>query len=113
MSAYLKDIHGNARRRKTDRRGAPVADDSFTMDYVFELYEKQNHRCAVTGKELTFHRDHDGANASIDRIDSTKPYAAGNVRLVCSAVNMMKHRMTDEQLGQWCIDIAKGMGLWK
>jgi hypothetical protein len=113
MSAYLRDMFTNAKRQRQDRKNRMVAEESFTFEYVLDLLRKQNYRCAVTGKELTFHCDHDGTNVSIDRIDSTKPYGAGNVRLVCAAVNIMKHRMTDEQLGQWCMDIAKGMGLWK
>ena len=47
-------------------------------------------------------------NISIDRIDSTKGYIEGNIRLVCAAVNFMKHRMNDEELVWWCKEIVKG-----
>lgn len=111
IETYLKDMHNNAINSK--RRGRIGAEESFTYEYLLELLEKQNRRCAITGVEFTHHYEHDGTNVSVDRIDSNKPYAAGNVQLVCLAVNYMKHRMSNEQLGKWCVAIAKGMGLWK
>lgn len=90
-----------------------VAAPTLTYDHVLELLEKQGRRCAITGKEFTFCGGGVSTNVSIDRLDCDQPYEHGNVRLVCAAVNMMRQRLSDEELGQWCVDIAKGMGLWK
>lgn len=100
----------DAKRRA---RGGGYAADCFTFDHLLELLEKQDGRCAVTRKIFTFEGNELGTNVSIDRIDSNKPYSAENVRLVCAAVNYMKRRMNDDELLDWCLDIVKGVGLWK
>ena len=87
--------------------------DNLQLEDLFELYEKQGGRCAITGIELTHSETNRHANVSIDRIDNLKPYSLDNVRLVCNAVNIMRHEMSDDQLGEWCVAVVKGMGLWK
>lgn len=110
LESYLRARFNDATRKS---KGGSFSTDCFTFDYLLELLQKQNRRCAVTGKAFTFGGDEVGTNISIDRIDSNKPYSAGNVRLVCVAVNYMKRRMSDDELVDWCLDIVKGMGLWK
>jgi hypothetical protein len=110
VEAYLKHRFMDAKRRA---KGGGFASDCFTLDHLLELLKKQDGRCAVTRKIFTFEGNAVGTNVSIDRIDSNKPYSAGNVRLVCVAVNYMKRRMNDDELLDWCLDIVKGMGLWK
>lgn len=90
-----------------------VADSTLTFEHLLEVLEAQGRRCAITGKEFSFCGGGEPTNVSIDRLDCDRPYENGNVRLVCAAVNMMRQRLSDEELGQWCVDIAKGMGLWK
>jgi hypothetical protein len=110
LESYLRARFNDATRKS---KGGSFSTDCFTFDYLLDLLDKQNRRCAVTGKTFTFGGDDVGTNISIDRIDSNKPYSAGNVRLVCVAVNHMKRRMSDDELVDWCLDIVKGMGLWK
>jgi hypothetical protein len=110
VESYLKHRYLDAKRRAT---GGGYAAECFTLAHLLELLEKQDGRCAVTRKVFTFGGDGAGTNVSIDRIDSNKPYSANNVRLVCSAVNYMKHRMNDDELVDWCLDIVKGVGPWK
>jgi hypothetical protein len=43
---------------------------------------------------------------SLDRIDSRKGYHAGNVHLVCWAVNLMKSDMSLEDFGDWCTAVV-------
>lgn len=47
-------------------------------------------------------------NVSIDRIDNDFGYTPDNVRLVCKAVNYMKHSMTDQEMMQWAALILNG-----
>jgi hypothetical protein len=61
-------------------RALPFA---ITAKYMSELWEQQNHRCALTGWEL--HIDYQRRNrrrytgtASLDRIDSSHGYVVGN-----------------------------------
>ena len=62
-------------------------------------------RCEVSNVEMTYHRDGTGkksyTNVSIDRIDNNIGYNKKNIRLVCWAVNIMKHNMSDEELMLW------------
>lgn len=49
-------------------------------------------RCAYTGIELTYQKDHipQPTDITIDRIDNTKGYVKGNVTAVCFAANNIK-----------------------
>ena len=110
VEAYLKYRYYDAVRRV---KGGGLSTDCFTVEHLLDLLKEQDGRCAVTGKVFTFSGNLVGTNVSIDRIDSNKPYSAGNVRLVCAAVNYMKRRMNDNELVDWCLDIVKGAGSWK
>lgn len=110
MRHYLVRKLGQAKCAKRNKRKRRVV--SVTIDDLLALLDQQGGRCAITGIELT-HCGESQSDASIDRIDSNGEYELGNIRLVCVGVNMMRGRMGDEELGEWCINIAKGMGLWK
>ena len=56
--------------------------------------------CAATGLPLSLERDGSTrANPwapSIDRIDCSKGYVPGNVRIVCCAFNLMRNEWSDD-----------------
>ena len=63
-----------------------------TKEYVWDLFLKQNKKCALSGIDLKFNTKHsiyDGT-ASLDRIDSLKGYIEGNVQWVHKDINLMK-----------------------
>lgn len=72
--------------------------------YLYELYKKQEGKCAISGLQMTYYvgagRNH--YNISVDRIDSNCGYIKGNVQLVCAQVNMMKAEMNYEELYTFC-----------
>lgn len=70
---------------------------TITPEYLEELFEKQHHCCAITGDYLP-----DIRKASVDRIDSSKPYEKDNVQIVTKQANISKHVMTMEQLYEFC-----------
>lgn len=81
-----------------------------THEFLVELWSRQNGRCAVTGIPMT-HRwggNPPLTNVSIDRIDSDIGYVRENVRLVCKAVNLMKHEMSQQDLEFWSLAILEG-----
>jgi len=39
-----------------------------------------------------------GASISIDRVDQSRGYEAGNVRLICNAINSFRGSMDDDQM---------------
>lgn len=60
-------------------------------------------RCAVTGLEFEFGGSRNPFSPSIDRIDSSKGYQRGNVRIVVLAANLA--------MSNWGDEILKKMGV--
>ena len=82
---------------------------------MLELMEKQNHKCALTGLELTttWGKGEVDTNASVDRMDNDRGYTRDNIRLVCRRANTMRGTLTDEDFIRWCslvigTTVAKG-----
>lgn len=86
--------------------------EALSVDFMLELLEKQDGRCAISGQKLTFTkvpslgRVH--TNASIDQIVAGGGYTEDNVQLVCDTVNRMKSDMTQKELEFWCRAILEG-----
>ena len=75
-----------------------------------ELFLKQNKKCALTGIDIHFPetaKEHSKGTASLDRIDSSKPYNADNVQWVHKTVGMMKLAFTQTEFIEWCKLIAR------
>lgn len=75
-----------------------------TAEYLWELYEKQEMRCALTGVPIIFgpRRNKSDTTASPDRIDSSLGYVEGNIQWVHKTVNSMKNVMSVEEFQDWC-----------
>ena len=82
---------------------------TLTLDEIADIYEKQNRKCALTDDDIAFPEvgHPQKANASIDRIDSTKGYCYNNVQLVTRHVNMMKQSYDQEYFVNTCIAVAR------
>ncbi len=79
-----------------------------SIQYLWNIFLKQNRKCALTGYNLFFHKnEYDRGNASIDRINPSKGYIKGNIRWVHKDINYMRHTMTDKKLIFWCKKIIK------
>lgn len=80
---------------------------NLSLDDIADVYERQQGKCALTGWDVVFpdvgHPQK--ADASLDRIDSKKPYDKDNVQIVHKLVNMMKGRYTQQQF----IDVCKAV----
>jgi hypothetical protein len=68
-------------------------------DYAWELYKRQNGKCALTGVDIGFVGK--TPTASLDRIDSKKGYVPGNLQWVHKVVNMMKGTLSVDELAEW------------
>lgn len=79
-----------------------------TKQDIYDLYNKQNGKCALTGMDMTHiynvgnGRNTQLCNMSVDRIDSNLEYTRDNIQLVCAVVNTVKIDMTKEKLIQMC-----------
>ena len=88
------------------KRGAKSRNYDFylTIEQGWELYVKQNRRCALTGTEIGFQ----DKTASLDRIDSTKGYMLDNVQWVHKNINYLKRGLPENELLEWCEVITNG-----
>lgn len=75
---------------------------SIDIKYCWDLFIEQDKKCAFTKLPLVIHNSSHNNTASLDRIDNTKGYIAGNVRWVHKAVNMMKRVYSDEFFVEIC-----------
>lgn len=84
-----------------------------TLEYIKDIWEKQQGVCPWTGKCLVLPNTTQGWNnthrwdrASIDRIDNTKGYVKGNIRFVSLMANFIKGRFSDIELIEFCKAVA-------
>jgi hypothetical protein len=97
--------------RGAKRRGI---DFNLTIEEIWDLYLKQNKKCALTNIDLYMpdgythktikRKNHNKLSyaASLDRIDSSKGYTIDNVQWVLTEVNLMKMGMNQELFLEVC-----------
>jgi hypothetical protein len=93
-------------------RNIPI---SISLEYIADLFEKQNKKCAISGVDLSFGTSSgNDANkfsrtqtASLDRIDSSLGYVEGNVQWIHKSLNLMKRKMPQEEFLKWIKIISK------
>jgi hypothetical protein len=77
---------------------------------LMELWDAQGGKCALSGVFMTHAPNGDpftSKNASVDRLDHSKGYYPQNVQLVCSAVNMLRGPLSQEDFTWWILNIYK------
>ena len=89
------------------RHGSKSRDLSFeiTIEQAWELFLKQDGKCALTGLPLTFARGYfewEKNTASLDRKDCSKGYSISNVHWVHKDVNKMRMDFTIERFREIC-----------
>lgn len=87
----------------------------FDTQYLQELWNKQEGKCALSGIAMTFLRytGRISTNVSVDRIDSQYDYRKNNIQLVCMAVNQMKNDLIFNDFLYFCENIVKHSRLLK
>jgi hypothetical protein len=78
---------------------------NITIEDCWSLFLKQKRKCALSGVDLTFYREHvnrQKITASLDRIDSLDSYHINNVQWVHKVVNNMKMDLPEEEFILWC-----------
>lgn len=91
------------------KRGAQqrALEFSITPDYLWNLYEKQQRQCSLSGVDIVLTRSLKNQTASLDRIDSNQGYVEGNVHWVHKDINTMKWDFKLEDFLEWCKRVAK------
>lgn len=90
-----------AARDRSKRKNIPF---NITKDYLKELWDKQNGKCAISGIKMTFEQcnGRTPTNVSIDQINHNDGYTINNIQLVCMAVNQMKSDLLIDDLYKFC-----------
>lgn len=101
--AYLVSLLNAAKSRRIS-----VAPQRISIDHLMHILQTQRGVCPLTGLRLTFSRGSGRVwtNASIDRIDPSKGYDQGNVRLVTYWANVARNSLTDEDFYYFCNLVA-------
>jgi hypothetical protein len=104
----LYTIKQNAKNRSKNGRKIEV---NITSEYLDELYEKQNGKCALTGlsieASITNTKNRGRVwTASVDRIDSSKDYVEGNVQWLHKDINRMKWDLDTDKFIELCKLVA-------
>jgi hypothetical protein len=94
----------------TNKRKRICKDFNINVEFLWDLFLKQNKKCAITNIPICFSsifgKFSDG-NASLDRIDSNKGYTEDNVQWVHKTINMMKNKLSMDEFTEWCKLVAK------
>lgn len=100
-AVHLTSIKQNATKRNLEF--------NVTGEYLWELFLKQEKKCAISNIELVFtphrnsHKFRYLTTASLDRIDSSKGYVIGNVRWVHKDINKMLSNYGDTKFIDYCL----------
>lgn len=103
-----KDLFNSYRNSATARN----LEFNVTIEHMWEVFLKQERRCALTGWDIYFpptYRRKTEKTASPDRIDNSKGYIPGNIQWIHQDVNYIKSDLDSEYFLKICKDIAKNL----
>ncbi len=88
-------------RAQSKQRGKEF---TVSHEYIANLFDKQNGKCALTDIDLTtdLKTKRWNGTASLDRIDSSKGYIEGNLQWTHKLVNIMKWELNNEEFIDMC-----------
>lgn len=99
-----QSVFNKIRQKAIDRN----LDFNLTIQELYDLFVSQNKLCAISKVPIKFKTNYkDEQTASLDRIDSKKPYTIDNVHWVHKKVNTMKWNIPQNEFIEWCKIIAK------
>lgn len=83
-----------------------------TIEFAWNLFLKQDRKCAISGLPLCFVRSYDAGKtkdqtASLDRKNSKLGYMIDNVQWVHKDVNKMKQNFSDKYFLEICNKVSK------
>lgn len=107
--AHEKSFTNNAPvgpvRRMFNKYKRSACKRGISWSISFEEFDKScKNICALSGWPLSYNNQK--TTASLDRIDSSKPYSIDNVQWVHTMVNMCKNKYPQEMFIQMCRDIS-------
>jgi hypothetical protein len=106
--AGVGKISGNywwgVRRHARDRKHS----FDITIEDAWEKFQTQGGKCALSGLEIYLPSKHKAPfTASLDRIDSSKPYTSDNIQWVHKRINIMKNKFSEKEFIEFCKAVAQ------
>lgn len=91
LSDFRRILQNSKRNQK--RSTGKSLDNNLSLEFLKELWEKQNGICPYTGIKMEFNLNGNRRPraASLDRIDSSEGYTQNNVEFVCEFINLGKN----------------------
>lgn len=102
-----KEIGGSLWTRIKSGADSRNFEFDITIEQAWNLFEKQNRICALSGVEIVLDRRDKNTTASLDRIDSSKGYVLDNIQWIHKEVNMMKNNYDEKYFIEICKAIYK------
>lgn len=101
---FYTQIKRGAKRRRW------YFDEEISLEYLWDLFIKQNKKCALSGLDIgfstSFRYAKDRQTASLDRINSSIGYTKDNIQWIHKRINSMKHTMNNDEFITFCHYIA-------
>lgn len=79
---------------------------TITQEFIYDLYEKQNKKCKLSGIDIQFGNTSKTRTVSIDRIDSNIGYIPSNIQLIHKDINIMKNCFENSYFIEICKKIS-------
>lgn len=99
-----QSVYNKIRQKAEDRN----LNFDVSIKELYDLFISQKKLCAISGVPIKFKTNHkDEQTASLDRIDSNKPYSKDNIQWVHKKINTMKWNISQNEFIEWCKIIAK------
>lgn len=93
-------------RSANGSKGRKPLEFTLTKQEAWDLFLKQNRKCALSGVDLEINSQNKYNTASVDRINSSKGYVLSNIQWVHKHVNLMKNKFDQEYFIDFCKKIA-------
>ena len=115
--AHRQSFHGSMRtlyiscKHRCEKRKWPLP--VFDHVYLKELWEKQDGKCALTGRTMTYlagnkrETNRNPDNVSLDRIDSKKSYLKDNIQLVTCWAQFLKVDLPEGEFVNYLLEAAE------
>ncbi len=78
-----------------------------TKEFLWDLFLKQERKCALSGLPIQFTINKSEKTASLDRIDSAKGYIEDNVQWIHKDINLMKNHFDQSYFLRLCKAICE------
>ena len=104
--AGYKEISKTWMSRMETRSKKRNLDFDLTIEYIWDLFIKQNRKCQLSGIPMTFGISPKDTTVSVDRKDINLGYTKDNIQLVHKYINVMKNVFTDDVFVTICRKIA-------